>query len=60
MMSETKKTEFEIEMDQEIERRLQIMEEPGYNFGEKFSRANWISAIAVIIFSIILIAIGAN
>jgi hypothetical protein len=58
-MSEHKKSEFEREMDREIEKRLKIMEEPNYDLGKKFSKANWIGAITVIILSIVVTAIGA-
>jgi hypothetical protein len=57
---EKKKTEFEIEMENEIERRLQLMEDPGYDMGVPFSKANWIAAIGVIVLCVVLIGIGAN
>lgn len=52
------RSDFEVEMNSEIERRIEEMETPGYDFGVRFSKGNKIVAGIIIGVSFILLIIG--
>jgi hypothetical protein len=58
-MEENAAKNFESQLQDEIEKRLAIIEDSSYDFGEKFSKANWIGAIVTIVASLLLILYGA-
>jgi hypothetical protein len=46
---------FEAQLDQEIRRRVDAIEAPGYDFGERFSRTSWLAVTAVIVICLLAI-----
>lgn len=52
-MSQT--TDFEAELNAEVERRLAEMEEPGYEFPERMKKVDWIIAAAIMAASIAVV-----
>ena len=57
-MSVIRKTDYETKLDQEIEKRINIMESPDYLFPKRFSKANYIFTLAVIFLCIMILIIG--
>ncbi len=49
---------FERELDAEINERLALMEEPGYQFPKALNKVDWALIIAIPIVSVALLVIG--
>ena len=50
--------DFERELDAEINERLALMEEPGYQFPKALNKVDWALIIAIPIVSVALLVIG--
>jgi hypothetical protein len=51
--------EYQEELQREIEQRVAEMEREDYDFGERFSRGNYILAISIAVVSLLLLIWGA-
>lgn len=50
--------DFERELDAEINERLALMEEPGYQFPKALNKVDWALIVAIPIVSVALLVIG--
>ena len=46
---------FEDQLNEEIRKRVNAIEDPGYDFGARFSRTSWIVVTAVIVICLLAI-----
>ena len=50
--------DFERQLDAEVNERLALMEEPGYEFPKALNKLDWMLITAIPIVSVALLAIG--
>lgn len=58
-MNDIIETDYEKKLDEEIEKRIEIMESQDYIFAKRFSKVNYIFTALVIFICLIMLVIGA-
>ena len=52
------KTEFEIELDRQVDERIGLMQQEDYVFPRSLSRIDWVLIVAIPVISLVLLAVG--